>query len=102
MKLREHGPRRRQLDRVDVSSRRVQERLETLGGKAEAMFFPAVPWLLPKVGCVTRETLDGVRLSLRNLGQAGGGHHENARIGRHVIAAEYRVLWVIESVVPRR
>src|ERR1700730_14826142 len=96
MKLREHSPGRRQLDRVDIGAWRVQERPETLCGKAEAMLFPAVPWLLAKVCCAAGEVFHRVRLSFRYLGQAGCGYHENASIGGHVIAAEHSVLGVVE------
>ena len=55
-----------------------------------------MPWLLTQVGAAGGETLHSGRLGLRDLGQPCGGDHQNACVGRHVVAAEHRVLGVVE------
>src|SRR5260370_2349383 len=72
MKLRQYGPGRSQLDRIDVRSRRFEQGLEAFGRKIESVALPALPWLFAKPRRACSNALDHVGLGGRDAPPAPG------------------------------
>src|SRR2546427_4341485 len=96
MEVWQHGPRRSQLDRVDVRSRRLEQRRQTLRGEIEPVALPPQPGLLTEIGRGSRHLPDRFGFRAGHPFESGGRDHEQAAAAWQVIAVEGRILGVVE------